>query len=187
MRFILMLPLMLVLLCGCSLDDALRQTEVALAAAEKSKAEAVIALEKAQETAKGLQILAESLDAEKAAAVLRQADDLIERAKTNVSKIDDALVIASEAHKAAQAARDGGGNLFEILLAAGGALIPGLAIYVKGLNNARTYRAAIRAAANHADRMERAETDDDVRRAKELSIAEQESLRVRSLLEDVRR
>lgn len=178
--------LLALFLVGCSVDDAVARSEAALTQARLIKADADTALIAAQDTAAGLRKLAESLHADKAAAVLAQADAMVAQAQAASKRIDTTLTVAESAVDAAKSAQAAGGSLWDVLIGAVGALVPGAGGALLLVRRLAQYRTAVTLTAAHADRMEEAETAADVDAAKLKAKREQDLHGVASLIEKAR-
>lgn len=173
-------------LSGCAVEDAVARAEAAVATAKAMKADADGALQAARETSAQLRELAKSLDAAKAASILAQADALVAQAEASVARVGSTLEVAEQATTAARAAKDAGGGLFEVLCGASAILLPGAAGAIKLLRDIAKARTAVKLTALHADRMEDAETAEDVEAAKEKAKREQALHGVAELIEKAR-
>lgn len=115
-----------------------------------------------------------------------RASDALTRATEAARAADYALSAATSTVAAARAAHDAGGSTTDVLLAGAGGLVPGLLALLPALAQLARYRTALRQAAAHADRMEAAETDADVKAGKKISAAEQNAAGVRTLIDNAR-
>jgi hypothetical protein len=174
------------MLAGCAVDDAVARSEQALTEAQQLKAEVDRALVAAVSTAKGLQKLAEGLDAARAAEVTQQANDLVAQAQAASKRVGDTLAVAEKATEAAKAAQAAGGGALDVLIGAASILVPGTGGALMLLRQLGRAKTAIRLTAAHADRMEEAETSSDVIEAKMKAQREQALHGVAYLIEKAR-
>lgn len=173
MRFHLLAILAIALLVGCTPSDAVRE-------AKDARDRVAVAVEPAYATANTLIDLAEKVGGIEAEALRAKAEAIKAQADAALAKAD-ALI-----EKAETIAAESGDSWIDFLLGLGATVIPSLEIIRRMRARTNALTDAVRAATNHADRMEAAETDGDVRAAKALSISEQEALRVRGLIEGIR-
>lgn len=202
MRHILILPFIcaLVLLSGCSFDEMVADARKTSEQAQTALAGARVEIQALRDTVASFEdMLAEartlaeqSKSPEAAAAVNKiqamQVDALaaLTKAETAIPRLEAIAVTSEKAFKEAEETRAAGGGVWETIAGlAAAAGVPGLAFLQAHLKNQRL-RTAVRVSANHADRMEGAETDEAVREAKKLSVLEQETLRVRDLIQAAR-
>lgn len=159
------------LMIGCT-DEQVRKAEVYAAEAKASYAQAA----KAYEAAK---LLAEATNNEQAKIAVAKAGEALAIAKTTVEAADSGV-------QAAKSAQEAGGSSLSVIWAAIMAAAPpliGNVLQAVAINKRNT---AIRLTAKHADRMEDAETDPDVEKAKEKAIAEQSAAGVAALIAKLR-
>lgn len=188
------------ILAGCSWDEAIlrgeRAVEVATKAVDKA-AGSLTAADRAIATAREALATAEQIaakvDNDQAKAAVSAAQDAVAKAEAARPAVADtladaraALGVAETSLTAAKAAKDAGGSTADVLLALLGAAVPAVGIIGKLVGDARKLRTAVAATANHADRMEAAETDTDVKLAKATSRAEQVAAGVVGVIAAVR-
>lgn len=185
MRYVLALCVCAVL-SSCSVDDALARAERGSELATAARAAAQQKLEQAEAIAAQLKVFAVTLDSDKAKYVAAQAEGLIASAKTGLATADKTLGLYNEALDTAKAAKAAGGGILDILLGVAGTLVPAAGGAIALFRQLALHKTAIVAATNHADRMENAETADDVKTAKHMSELEQSALGVSALIEKLR-
>ncbi len=190
MKYVLACVLAVLLLGGCSVDDAIGRAERAAHAATMARADVQNAIDHADAIAVQLKALAAGLDSERAKQVVAQADALVAAAKAALPQADAALAAANDAVTVAKKAREDGGNWFNVLAAVVGTVIPAVGVGLKVISNLRNAVSlrdtAIIATAEHADRMENAASDLDMNTAKLVSIAQQKAAGVADLIESLR-
>ena len=204
MRYFLILSLFAIVclfgLAGCSLDDALAraqqtvtsaQTAVDKASATLAKSDAAIAdAHAAIAVAQQIADTSKNATAQDAVAKASTALAMAEAARpTLVQTLADAkeaLTISQQGVTAAQAAKAAGGSTWDVLIALVSTLLPAAGVIAKLARDASQARTAIAVVANHADRMEAAQTDADVTAAKTQSQAEQVAHGVADLIAVVR-
>jgi hypothetical protein len=186
MRHFLISLMALILLAGCSPDEAVARAEKAVQQAQAVKADADAGLAAAEKLAEQMKTLAKSLGADKAALVIAQADTLVAQARDVSARVGEALSVAESATTAAKSAREAGGGWLDVVLGAVAVLVPGAGGAVALVRNLSRAHTAIRLTALHADRMETAETDADVDNAKTKARREQSLHGVDRLIETLR-
>jgi hypothetical protein len=186
---------------GCSFDEAIARAESATKTANMVAERAEIALagtEKAIAIAQSVVIqaktVADATGSEQAKAAVETAKNALATAEAILPSVrtaanDAKLAVASaeSSVQAAKAAQAAGGSGLEIIIAAIAGFIPALIPVIslaKSLSQART---AIKLTAAHADAMESAETDAEVKTAKDNAIQSQLAAGVHNLIQTVRK
>ncbi len=159
------------MMVGCT-DDQVRKAEFYAAQAKASYAQA----EKAYEAAK---ILADATNNEQAKNAVAKAGEALAIAKTAVETADTGV-------QAAKTAQEAGGSTISVIFAAIMAAAPPLIANVLQAMAIKKRDMAIRLTAKHADRMEEAETEVDVKEAKDKASNEQLAAGVQTLIAKLR-
>lgn len=200
MRYLLVLTACLAM-TGCGFDEAIARAEAATQTAKSVAERAEIALngtEKAiaiaQSVVSQAKAVADATGSEQAKAAVQTAQNALATAEAVLPSVraaaaDAKLALASaesgvQAAKAAQAA---GGSGLEIILAALGGFIPALIPVVRMAQSLNKARTAIKLTAAHADAMESAETDAEIKSAKDNAMQSQLAAGVHTLIQTVRK
>lgn len=182
--------LCLLALGGCDTREALDASRAALEEARARQVQAAQVLADTRRLVTEAHTLAKTLETEKGAQLIATADALLVKAEQQVETLGDAVSVVEKAHDAAEAAHKAGGGWLDLALVALGIILPaagemGRRLLVAKRTNDQL-RSAVSSTARHADRMEKAETDEDVAAAKDLTAIEQEALKVRDLIASLR-
>lgn len=206
MRFARSLPLLLLALCllvltGCVTEERLAQLESiatrAEAIAEKAQAglataeKAVAMADQALVTARRLAEVTQSEQAQRAVDVagkaLAEAEQALPVARAAVETTRQTAALAKATYEEATAQKAAGAGGWELALSIGLSLLAGGGTAAAPLLGAiRRYRTATALAAAHADRMEKADTLEDIEAAKQRAMVEQSAAGVHTLIAAVR-
>lgn len=189
-RSLVLLPILLfaaLALGGCSVDDAILRAEHAVAVAQAATDKATAGLAQAEQavtvakaTLAEAQAVASATGSDaakdavaKAADAVRIAEAAIPTVRQTAADTTEALAAAKSSLDAAKAAKAAGGSTWDVLIAIASTAIPAAGAIGKLIADANKLRTAVAVTANHADRVEAANTDEDVDKVKAISRAEQ--------------
>ncbi len=185
----LLLGLAVLACAGCTREDVDRaQATVTSLQGEYAKAQAALA--DARAALATAQTAATMLDSEKGKALIAKAQAAVDAAAKYAPDVQAALAVAKSAADAAAANyQTGQSTIATIGSILGGILtaaVPALAVITRQRTSVADLRTAVAVTADHAERMEAAQTDADVAAAKNISAMQQEAAGVAALIATIR-
>lgn len=170
---------------GCTDAQIERAQSIADAASHRvGQAETAVAL--AQEAVASAKEVATKLESEQALRIVGQAEQALVVAAAARDAAVESAKGAQDSVKAAKAAQEAGGSAVDVVVAGVTVAVPAVGALIAALMKLAKTTTALRLTSVHADRMEEAETDEDVRLAKEKAIKEQTAQGVHGLIDRIR-
>lgn len=177
---------------GCTDAQIARAQSIADAASIRvGQAEQAVAL--ATEAVASAKELATKLESEQALRIIGQAEQALHVASAAKDSAIASAKVAQDGVAAAKAAQEAGGSTVDVIIAgvtvaipAIGGLLAAFAKLARTTTKLADTTTALRLTAVHADRMEEAETDEDVKEAKRKAVAEQIAQGVHGLIDRIR-
>lgn len=176
---------LLILLSGCT-GEQIARAEHAVAAADAGVDRAEQAARIAEQALTQASALAEQVGSQQARDAVAAAQQAVALAQAAIPAAREVAAQAHAALDAAKAAQAAGGSTFDMLMAVAVAAIPGLGVIAKMRGTIQKLHTAVRLTADHGDRMERAETADDVVGVKKATVAAQADAGVLALVAAIR-